>query len=74
MGDMASVPIPQGWTWDDLVERLDQRVDLEPTARAKGAIIRVHLIKTGARLPRLILGYVLSGLSPRGTAVWADHT
>lgn len=69
---MAPIPIPQGWTWDDLVERLEQRLDLETTARAKGAIVRTRVIKTAAQLLRLILAYVLSGLSLRGTATWAE--
>jgi hypothetical protein len=69
---MAPIPIPQGWTWDTIVERLEERLDLETTCRATGAIRRTREIKTAAQLLRLILAYVLSGLSFRGTATWAD--
>ena len=69
---MAPIPIPQGWTWDTIVERLEERLDLETTCRSHGAIKRSRKIKTAAQLLRLILGYVLSSLSFRGTATWAE--
>jgi hypothetical protein len=72
MGNMEPIPLPQDWTWDTIVERLEERLDLETSCRAKGAIIRKKVIKTAAQLLRLILAYVLSRLSMRGVAAWAD--
>lgn len=69
---MAPIPLPQDWTWDTVVERLEERLDLEASSRAKGAIQRTRVIKTAAQLLRLILAYVLTGLSMRGTVTWAD--
>lgn len=69
---MAPIPMPQGWTWDTVIERLEERLDLETTCRTHGAIRRTRQIRTAAQLLRLILGYVLSRLSFRGTAAWAE--
>ncbi len=69
---MAPIPILQGLTWDCIVERLNDRLDLEASCRAHGAIRRARVIKTGEQLLRLILAYVLGDLSMRGIAAWAD--
>src|SRR5919197_688170 len=71
---MASRDLPRGWTWDDVLARLGEYVDLEQSARAAGAIQRARVIKSAAQLLRLILAYGLSGLSLRGTAAWAEAT
>jgi hypothetical protein len=69
---MTSIPLPQGWTWETIVARLEERLDLEASCRAHGAIRRLRAIRSAGQLLRLILGYVLSGLSFRGTSAWAD--
>jgi Transposase DDE domain len=68
---MAS-DLPRGWTWEDVLARLGEYVDLEASARAHGAILRLRVIRTAAQLLRLVLAYALSGLSLRGTAAWAE--
>lgn len=69
---MTATELPQGWTWDGVLGRLDQHADLERSAREHGAIVRVRVIRTAAQLLRLVLAYVLSGLSLRSTAAWAE--
>ena len=69
---MASIPLPQGWTWETLVERLGSFDNLERSARATGAIHRARVVKTASQLLRLILAYVLGGLSFRSVAAWAE--
>src|SRR2546430_11182966 len=71
---MTETNLIRGWTWEDVVCRLGEHVDLEESARAKGAIKRTRTIKTAEQLLRLVLAYVLSGLSFRGTAAWAEAT
>ncbi|MGB0085786.1 MAG: transposase [Rhodomicrobiaceae bacterium] len=63
---------PQGWNWDGVLARLGEYADLEQSAREFGAIKRTRVIKTAAQLLRLVLAYVLSGLSLRSTAAWAE--
>jgi hypothetical protein len=69
---MTATDLPQGWTWEGVLSRLEQHADLEGSARAYGAIVRVRVIRTAAQLLRLVLAYVLSGLSLRSTAAWAE--
>lgn len=54
-----------------MLARLSEHVDLELSARRHGVIIRRRVIRTADQLLRLMLVYVLSGLSLRGTAAWA---
>lgn len=61
-----------GWDWASVVERLEEHVDLEASSRCSGAIRRTRVIKSAAQLLRLLLAYVLGGLSFRGTAAWAE--
>lgn len=69
---MAATDLPQGWTWEGVLARLGEYADLERSARAHEVIVRQRVIKTGAQLLRLVLAYVLSGLSLRSTAAWAE--
>ena len=64
--------LPQGWTWERVLIRLEEHTDLEAGAREHGALRRVRIVKTAGQLLRLVLVYVLSGLSLRGTAAWAE--
>jgi hypothetical protein len=68
---MTKSNLPGGWTWDSVLARLSEYVDLERSARRHGVIRRRRVIKTADQLLRLMLVYVLSGLSLRGTAAWA---
>ena len=47
-------------------------MDLEQSAREHGVIVRRRVIRSAEQLLRLMLAYVLSGLSLRATAAWAD--
>lgn len=69
---MTETVLPRGWSWDDVLARLEEHADLDASAREQGALRRVRVIRTGAQLLRLVLVYVLSGLSLRGTAAWAE--
>lgn len=69
---MAVIDLPQGWTWDGVLARLGEHADLEQGAREHKAIVRRRVIRTAAQLLRLVLAYVLSGLSLRSTAAWAE--
>jgi hypothetical protein len=69
---MAAGDLPEGWTWEGVLARLGEHADLEKSAREHKAIVRRRVIKTAAQLLRLVLAYVLSGLSLRGTAAWAE--
>jgi Transposase DDE domain len=69
---MASSDLPQGWTWEGVLGRLEEHADLEESAREHGAIVRLRVIKTAAQLLRLALAYCLSGFSLRTTAAWAE--
>jgi hypothetical protein len=69
---MASIRLPQGWTWEELAAQLEVQLDLEASSRATGAIRRRRAVTGAGQLLRLVLGYVLSGLSFRGTAAWAE--
>ena len=71
---MTSSDLPQGWTWEGVLDRLGEHADLDETARHYGAITRSRVIKSGSQLLRLVLVYVLSGLSLRSTAAWAEQT
>ena len=68
---MTRNDLPRGWTWERVLARLSEYVDLEHSARDHGVIMRRRVIKTAAQLLRLMLVYVLSGLSLRSTAAWA---
>jgi hypothetical protein len=69
---MAQTDLPQGWTWDGVLDRLEEYADLEKGARDHGAIKRVRKIKTAAQLLRLVLAYAVSGFSLRTTVAWAQ--
>lgn len=69
---MADRDLPQGWSWEGVLTRLGEYADLEKSARAHKAIVRQRVIKTAPQLLRLVLAYVLSGLSLRSTAAWAE--
>jgi hypothetical protein len=69
---MATIDLPQGWTWEGVIARLGDYVDLEESAREHGAIRRTRVIKNAAQLLRVVLAYVVSGLSLRGTVAWAE--
>jgi len=69
---MARPDLPRGWTWEGVLTRLGEHADIEKSARTHGVIVRQRVIKTAAQLLRLVLAYVLSGLSLRSTAAWAD--
>lgn len=69
---MATGDLPQGWTWDGVLSRLEEHVDFEASAREHGAIVRRRVVKTAAQLLRLVLAYCLSGFSLRTTAAWAE--
>jgi hypothetical protein len=62
----------QGWTWEGVLARLGEHVDLERSAREQRAIVRQRVIRSAAQLLRLVLAYALSGLSLRGTVAWAE--
>ena len=55
-----------------MLSRLEEHADLEASAREYGALRRARAVRSGAQLMRLVLVYVLSGLSLRGTAAWAE--
>jgi hypothetical protein len=69
---MTGTDLPQGWTWEGVLDRLGEYADLDESAREHRAIVRARVIKTGAQLLRLVLAYVLSGLSLRSTVAWAE--
>lgn len=69
---MTERSLPQGLTWEGVLFRLEEHADLTASAREQGAFRRARVIKSGAHLLRLVLVYVLSGLSLRGTAAWAE--
>lgn len=69
---MSRIDLPRGWTWEGVLARLSAHADLEGTARQHGVIMRKRVIKTAPQLLRLMLAYVLSGLSLRSTAAWAE--
>src|SRR5262245_19102666 len=71
---MTGKDLPRGWTRDDVLARLDEHVDVDPSARQHGAMRRMRVIRSGAQLLRLVLAYALSGLSLRGTSAWAEAT
>jgi len=71
---MAISDLPQGWTWESVLARLGEHADLERGAREHKAIVRRRVIRNAAQLLRLVLAYVLSGLSLRSTAAWAEAT
>jgi len=68
---MAATDLPRGWTWEGVLARLGEHVDLEKSARKHGAIVRKRVVKSAEQLLRLVLAYVLSGFSLRSTAAWA---
>jgi len=69
---MAAIRLPQAWTWEDVLRRLEAQLDLESSSRMTGAIRRKRVVTSGGQLLRLVLAYVLSGLSFRSTAAWAE--
>lgn len=68
---MATTDLPQGWTWEGVLARLEEHTDFEQGAREHNAIVRRRVIRTAAQLLRVVLAYALSGLSLRSTAAWA---
>lgn len=69
---MTAICLPQAWTWEDVLRRLEARLDLESSSRTTGAHQRRQVVTNGGQLLRLVLAYVLSGLSFRSTAAWAE--
>jgi hypothetical protein len=69
---MTVIRLPQAWTWEDVLRRLAAQLDLESSSRTTGAIRRKRVVTSGGQLLRLVLAYVLSGLSFRSTAAWAE--
>ena len=69
---MAAIRLPQAWTWEDVLRRLEAQLDLESSSRTTGAIRRKRVVTSGGQLLRLVLAYVLGGLSFRSTAAWAE--
>ncbi len=69
---MTAICLPQAWTWEDVLTRLEARLDLESSSRTTGAHQRRQVVTNGGQLLRLVLAYVLSGLSFRSTAAWAE--
>ena len=69
---MATREHSPDWTWEYILERLGEYVDIDGSARHHGAIKRARIVRTGEQLLRLVLAYVVSGLSLRGTAAWAE--
>lgn len=70
---MSESDLPCGWTWNGVVDRLEEYVDLEQSARDYGAIKRLRVIRNARQLLRLTLVYALSGFSLRTTAAWAEQ-
>lgn len=69
---MTVIRLPQAWPWEDVLRRLAAQLDLESSSRTTGAIRRKRVVTSGGQLLRLVLAYVLSGLSFRSTAAWAE--
>ena len=69
---MTAIRLPHAWTWEDVLRRLEAQLDLESSSRTTGAIRRKRVVTSGGQLLRLVLAYVLSGLSFRSTAAWAE--
>jgi hypothetical protein len=59
--------------WAGLVERLARLVDLEATARERGALRRRREVRSAEALLRLAFAYVLGRLSLRVVAAWASE-
>jgi IS4 transposase len=57
--------------WRHLVERLGELIDLEATARARGALRRRREVGSAEDLLRLAFAFVLGRLSLRSLAAWA---
>ncbi len=70
---MSEIDLPCGWTWNGVIDRLEEYVDLEESAREYGAIKRLRIIRSARQLLRLVLVYTLSGFSLRTTAAWAEQ-
>jgi hypothetical protein len=71
---MAENALPRGWTWEGVLVRLEEHIDIDASAREHGAIERKRTIRNGAQLLRLVLAYAVSGLSLRSTSAWAEAT
>src|SRR3954467_12074198 len=56
--------------WEYLLSMLSAKVDLEASARAKGAMLRRRVIRSAETLLHLVLAYCC-GLSLRQTSCWA---
>lgn len=69
---MATREYSPDWTWQRILDRLGEHVDIDGSARHHGAIKRVRIVRSGEQLLRLVLAYVVSGLSLRSTAAWAE--
>jgi len=69
---MTRSDLPRDWTWEGVLGRLEEHVDVEASAREHGAIVRRRVVRTAAQLLRLVLAYCLSGFSLRTTAAWAE--
>jgi Transposase DDE domain len=59
--------------WRALAARLDELIDLEASARARGALQRRRAVGSAADLLRLAFAFVLGRLSLRSLAAWASE-
>src|ERR1700752_2871409 len=58
--------------WPGVAERLGRAIDLETSARERGALVRKRGVRSGSDLLRLALAYGPGGQSLRQTAAWAQ--
>lgn len=57
--------------WQNLISKLSRIIDLDTTARERGALLRRRIVQDGATLLRLALAYGPGGMSLRSAAAWA---
>lgn len=60
-----------GDDWKYLLSMLPQGLDLDETARAKGALVLPRVIREAETLLRVVLAYACCGLSLQETSFWA---
>jgi hypothetical protein len=44
---MTAICLPQAWTWEDVLTRLEARLDLESSSRTTGANRRRQVVTNG---------------------------
>ena len=57
--------------WRELLSRLPDNLDLDQSARERGALKRRRVVRDGATMLRLALAYGPGGMSLRSAAAWA---